>query len=53
MRMKIFNLKGQQISSTKLLKKTSQTQRKRCPGTYKKPTEIQINWTRKEIPPDT
>jgi hypothetical protein len=24
-----------------------------CPWTYKKPTELQINWTRKEIPPDT
>jgi hypothetical protein len=21
--------------------------------TYKKPTELQIDWTRKEIPPDT
>ena len=23
------------------------------PMTYKKPTELQIDWTRKEIPPDT
>jgi hypothetical protein len=26
---------------------------KRCPWTYKKPKELQIDWTRKEISPDT
>jgi hypothetical protein len=25
----------------------------RCPWTYKKPTELQIDCTRKEIPPNT
>jgi hypothetical protein len=26
---------------------------KRCTRTYMKPIELQIDWTRKEIPPDT
>jgi hypothetical protein len=46
-----FQRKGQQISSTNI-EETFPNLKKEMPMTYKKPTELQIDWTRKEIHPD-
>jgi hypothetical protein len=35
----------------KIIEENFPNLRKRCPLTYNKPTELQIDWTRKEIPP--
>ena len=47
-----FQLKGSANIFNKIIEENSPNLM-RCPGTYKKPTELQIDWTRKEIPPNT
>jgi hypothetical protein len=54
MRMKIFNSKGQQKIFNKIIEENIPNLKKEMPmNIYKKPTELQIDWTRKEIPPNT
>ena len=47
------NLKGQYMSSTKIIEENIPNLKKEVPWTNKKPTELQIEWTRKEILPIT
>jgi chromosome segregation ATPase len=47
-----FQIKGPAKIFNKIIEENSPNLM-RCPGTYKKPTELQIDWTRKEIPPNT
>jgi hypothetical protein len=51
--MKIFQLKGPVNILNKIIDKNFPNLKKEMPWTYKKPTELQRDWTRKEIPPDT
>ena len=37
----------------KIIEENFPNLKKEMPLSYKKPTELQIDWTRKEIPPDT
>jgi hypothetical protein len=48
-----FQHKGPVNIFNNIIEETLPDIRKKCPRTYKKPTELQIDWTRKEIPPDT
>jgi cell division protein FtsL len=45
-----FQLKGPVSVFNKIMEKKLSYPIERCPWTYKKPTELQIDWTRKEIP---
>ena len=53
MRMKIFNLKVQHNIFNKFIEENFPNLKKEIPMNIQKPTELQIDWTRKEIPPDT
>jgi hypothetical protein len=48
-----FQLKGPANIFNKIIQENPPTLKKEMPMTYKKPTELQIDWTRKEIPPHT
>ena len=48
-----FQLKGPAHIFNKIIEENFPNLKKDMPMTYKKPTELQIDWTRKEIPPDT
>ena len=53
MRMKIFQLKGPANIFNKIIEENFPNLKKEMPMNYKKLTELQIDWTRKEIPPYT
>ena len=48
-----YQLKGTVNIFNKIIKENFPNLKKEMTTTYKKPTEPQIDWTRKEIPPDT
>jgi hypothetical protein len=48
-----FQLKRPVNIFNKIIEENFPNLKKRWPWTYKKPTELQIDWTRKENPPDT
>ena len=48
-----FQLKGPANISNKIIEENFPNLKKVMPMNIKKPTELQIDWTRKEIPPDT
>jgi hypothetical protein len=45
-----FQLKGTVIIFNKIVKENFPTLKEEMPITYKRPTELQKDWTRKEIP---
>ena len=48
-----FQLKGSANIFNKIIEENFQNLKKDMPMIIQKPTELQIDWTRKEIPPDT
>jgi hypothetical protein len=50
---KDFQLKGPVNIFSKIIEENFPNLKKEMPMTYKKPTEFQIDWTRKEILPIT
>ena len=48
-----FQLKGLANIFNKIIEENFPNLKKEMPMIYKKPMELQIDWTRKEIPPDT
>ena len=50
---KDFQLKGPANIFNKIIEENLPNLKKETPMNIQKPTELQINWTRKEITPDT